>query len=138
MSDKEDFEQIQKQRKEEGRVGGRGCCGGPGYSSPLLAMKGEKEKILYTIALYSGTEINEPDYLATIDVDPISPTYSQVIHRLPVPNIGDELHHFGWNTCSSCYDNPLKSRRFLIIPSLKSSNIILLIQIKIILLLYLK
>jgi hypothetical protein len=29
-------------------------------------------------------------------------THSQVIRRLPMPN-GNELHHFGWNACSSCH-----------------------------------
>ena len=43
------------------------------------------------------------DYLATIDNDPESPTYSQVISRCEVPGIGDELHHMGWNACSSCH-----------------------------------
>eukprot|EP00267_Zea_mays_P043419 XP_020395504.1 aspartic proteinase oryzasin-1 [Zea mays] len=38
-----------------------------------------------------------------MDLDPDSPTYSQVIHRLPVTHIGDELHHSGWNSCSSCH-----------------------------------
>ena len=51
----------------------------------------------------SARHIKKPDYLATLDVDPESPTYSQVIHRLPMPNVGDELHHFGWNACSSCH-----------------------------------
>ena len=32
-------------------------------------------------------------------------TYSQVIHRLEMPGIGDELHHTGWNACSSCHDD---------------------------------
>ena len=59
-------------------------------------------KILYTIAIYTGTGIQKPDYLATVDVDPNSPTYSEVIHRLEMPGIGDELHHMGWNACSSC------------------------------------
>ncbi len=54
------------------------CCG-PGYASPAEAMKAPREKLLYTIALYIGTGIEKPDYLATIDVDPDSPTYSQVI-----------------------------------------------------------
>jgi len=75
---------------------------GPGYASPEEAMKAEPEKVLYTIALYEGTGIEEPDYLATVDVDPNSPTYSRVIHRIPMPQVGDELHHFGWNACSSC------------------------------------
>src|SRR5258708_15323601 len=60
---------------------------GPGYDTPAEAMKAEPEKVLYSIALYAGTGIEEPDYLATIDVDPASPTYSQVIYRTPMPNI---------------------------------------------------
>jgi selenium-binding protein 1 len=86
-------------------------------------MKAEPEKILYTVALYEGTEIKAPDYLATIDVDPASPTYSQIIHRTSMPNIGDELHHFGWNTCSSCHGDESKARRFLILPGNRSSRI---------------
>ena len=30
----------------------------------------------------------------------------KVIHRLEMPGIGDELHHMGWNACSSCFDDP--------------------------------
>jgi len=86
-------------------------------------MKAEPEKLLYTIALYVGTDIQEPDYVATIDVDPDSPTYSQVVHRLSMPNIGDELRHFGWNACSSCYDDATKSRSFLVVPGQRSSRI---------------
>lgn len=98
------------------------CCG-PGYASPEAAMGAEPEKLLYTIALYTGSDIQEPDYLATIDVDPASPSYSQVIHRLSMPHLGDELHHFGWNACSSCYSDESKSRRFLVIPGTRSSRI---------------
>lgn len=98
------------------------CCG-PGYASPEEAMKAEPEKILYTVALHVGTGVEAPDYLATIDVDPESPTYSQVIHRTPMPNIGDELHHFGWNACSSCHGDESKERRFLIVGGQRSSRI---------------
>jgi selenium-binding protein 1 len=98
------------------------CCG-PGYASPEAAMQAEPEKVLYAIALYTGTGIEEPDYLATVDVDPNSPTYSQIIHRLPMPYIGDELHHFGWNACSSCHGDSNKSRRFSVIPGQRSSRI---------------
>ena len=63
------------------------CCG-PGYASPQEAMKAPREKLLYTVALYVGTGIQKPDYLATIDADPDSPTYSQVISRLEMPGIG--------------------------------------------------
>ena len=98
------------------------CCG-PGYATPQEAMQGEREKLLYTVALYTGTGIDQPDYLATVDVDPDSSTYSQVIARTPVPNLGDELHHFGWNACSSCHGDAGKSRRFLVVPGQRSSRI---------------
>lgn len=96
---------------------------GPGYASPEEAMQADSEKVLYTVALYTGTGIQQPDYLATIDVDPQSPSYSQVIHRMPMPSIGDELHHFGWNACSSCHGDEGKARRFLILPGQLSSRI---------------
>jgi len=96
---------------------------GPGYATPQEAMKAPREKILYVNALYTGTDIDAPDYLATVDVDPGSPTYSQVISRTPMPSPGDELHHFGWNACSSCHMDGTKSRRFLIIPGFRSSRI---------------
>jgi len=96
---------------------------GPGYASPEEAMKAEPEKVLYSTALYVGTEIEAPDYLATIDVDPASPTYAQVIHRTTMPNVGDELHHFGWNACSSCHADAGKSRGFMIVPGTLSSRI---------------
>jgi selenium-binding protein 1 len=101
------------------------CCG-PGYASPQEAMQAEPEKLLYTVALYEGTGIEEPDYLATIDVDPRSATYSRIVHRTVMPNVGDELHHFGWNACSSCHDDASKARRFLIVPGNRSSRIYVL------------
>ena len=98
------------------------CCG-PGYASPQEAIKAPNEKLLYTIAIYTGTGIQKPDYLATVDVDPGSPTYSQVIHRLEMPGIGDELHHMGWNACSSCHDDSSMSRKFLILPGVRSNKL---------------
>src|SRR6266478_4224666 len=92
---------------------------GPGYASPQEAMKAEQEKTLYTVGLYGGTGIQAPDYLATVDVDPASATYSQVIHRTPLPGMDDELHHFGWNACSSCHnDEDPCNRAFLDVPEL--------------------
>lgn len=99
------------------------CCKkGPGYASPLDAMQnGPREKILY-VAMIPCTE-GQANYLATIDVDPDSPTYKQVIHRLYVPNPDDELHHFGWNACSSCHGDDTKKRRFIVLGGFKSSRI---------------
>uniref|UniRef100_A0A3B4WCR9 Methanethiol oxidase n=1 Tax=Seriola lalandi dorsalis TaxID=1841481 RepID=A0A3B4WCR9_SERLL len=100
------------------------CSGcGPGYRSPLDAMKGPREEIVYLPCVYRNTDILKPDYLATVDVDPKSATYCQVIHRLPMPNLRDELHHTGWNACSSCFGDASKKRNRLILPSLVSSRV---------------
>ncbi|RMZ53473.1 hypothetical protein APUTEX25_003295 [Auxenochlorella protothecoides] len=100
------------------------CCNGsgPGYATPLEAKeKGPRETLLYVPAIIPDQ--SRPDYLATVDADPESKTYSKVIHRLPVTHLGDELHHSGWNACSSCHGNSSKSRSLLILPSLKSGRI---------------
>ena len=98
------------------------CCG-PGYASPMDAMQAPREKLLYTIAIYVGTGIQAPDYLATVDADPNSTTFSQVISRCEMPGIGDELHHMGWNACSSCFEDESMERKYLIVPGVRSSNI---------------
>ncbi|XP_039284376.1 methanethiol oxidase isoform X2 [Nilaparvata lugens] len=98
------------------------CHCGPGYDTPLAAMEyGPREKILYTVCIQP--DLTKPDYLATIDVDPSSPNYSNVIHRLKMPYVKDELHHFGWNTCSSCHGDSSKKRDKLVLPALGSDRI---------------
>jgi selenium-binding protein 1 len=91
------------------------------FSSPAEARKSPPEKLAYVVATYAGTNVGKPDYLATIDVDPASGTCSKVIHRLKMPNVGDELHHFGWNACASCEGQ--RARRYLIVPGLVSGRI---------------
>ena len=61
---------------------------GPGYPSPMAAMQGPREKLLYLPAIYTGSDIKKPDYLATVDVDPQSPNFCKVVHRLPMPHAG--------------------------------------------------
>lgn len=100
----------------------KSTCAGPGYSSPEEAIKAPQETVVYTICIYTGTGIEKPDYLATIDADESSDTYGQVISRLEMPVIGDELHHMGWNACSSCHGDGSMSRRYLIIPGVRTSN----------------
>ena len=99
---------------------------GPGFANPAEAMRADRESLLHVVAIYAGTPIKKPDYLATVDVDPSSPTYSQVIHRQPMPHVGDELHHFGWNACSSCHADSSRQRRYLIVPGFASSRLYVL------------
>ncbi|EFJ11187.1 hypothetical protein SELMODRAFT_271931 [Selaginella moellendorffii] len=114
-----------------GTIEGGGCCAvGPGYGTPLDATKGPRESLLYVTAVYTGTGRSLPDYLATVDVDPKSPTFSKVVHRLPVPHVDDELHHSGWNSCSSCHGEKDAERRYLVLPSLVSSRIYIVDTLK--------
>ena len=105
-----------------------GLCCGPGYASPSEAIRAPSEKLLYTIAIYTGTGIQKPDYLATIDVDPKSESYSNVVHRLEMPGIGDELHHMGWNACSSCHDDKSMREDIFLFQVLDQIIFMLLIQ----------
>ena len=64
--------------------------------------------------------------MATVDLDPESPRYAQIVGQVEMPGVGDELHHFGWNACSSCLcpnlPHPHVERRYLIVPGLRSSR----------------
>lgn len=98
------------------------CCDRT-YATPAAAMASPRETLLYLPAIYTDSPVAQPDYLATVDVDPNSKSYGQIIHRLPMPEPGDELHHFGWNSCSSCHGKEGSSRRFIVLPGIKSSKI---------------
>ncbi|KAL3160862.1 Methanethiol oxidase [Trebouxia sp. C0009 RCD-2024] len=105
-----------------GKGGNDCCCRGPGYANPLDAFRnGPREKIAYIPAVQPRTD--KPDYLMTVDLDPHSSTYSQVIHRLPMTHKNDELHHSGWNACSSCHDDSSRTRSLLILPAVGSGRI---------------
>jgi len=95
---------------------------GPGYASPEIARQQPPETEIYVACLYEGTGIEEPDFIAVVDVDRESDTFSQIVHRTPMPNVGDELHHFGFNACSSACHSEL-SRDTLIVPGIRSSRI---------------
>ena len=96
---------------------------GPGYTTPQAAIEqSEPEEVAYVMGLYVGTDVDAPDFLAVVDVDPDSETYAEVVDRVEMPNRGDELHHFGWNACSSsCHVGGLE-RRHLIVPGQRSSR----------------
>jgi methanethiol oxidase len=97
------------------------------YPSPEMATKAPQEKYGYVAGLNYGNGSNKPDQICVVDLDRTSPTYSQVIHTLELPYVGDELHHFGWNACSSALcpyaPHPHLERRYLIVPGVRSSRI---------------
>jgi selenium-binding protein 1 len=98
------------------------------YPSPRLATQAPPEELAYVVTLNTSSNgASKPDSLSVLDVNPQSSTYSQVVGRLDMPNIGDELHHFGWNACSSALcpyaPHPHTERRYLLLPGLRSSRI---------------
>src|SRR3984893_5894608 len=98
------------------------------YRSPRDAAAAPPEKLAY-VATFSRPA-DQPDAMAVVDVDPDSAGYGSVVGFTELPNLGDELHHFGLNGCSS---PPLRAggrahghRRTLIVPGLRSSRLYVL------------
>ena len=98
------------------------------YPSPRLAAQAPPEKLAYVAAF--DPDRTRPDEIAVVDVDPASPAYARIVGNLAMPHTGDELHHFGWNACSSCLcpnaPHPHTERRYLVVPGLRSSRIYIL------------
>ena len=94
------------------------------YPSARMAMKAPPERLAYVAMLNVNAG---PDAMAVVDVDPQSADYGRIVGRTDMPNAGDELHHFGWNACSSALcpyaPHPHVERRYLIVPGLRSSRI---------------
>jgi selenium-binding protein 1 len=86
------------------------------YSSPREAQQAPPEELLYVACLHEGTGVEAPDFLAAVDAET-----GRVINETPMPNVGDELHHYGWNRCSSACHGP--DRSHLIMPGFRSSRI---------------
>jgi len=91
-------------------------------------MAAAAEKLAYVAML--NPDPQKPDALAVVDVDPSSRSFGQLISQVNMTGIGDELHHFGWNACSSCLcpysPHPHMERRYLVVPGMRSSRIYVL------------
>src|SRR5712692_4114878 len=95
------------------------------YPSPRLASEAPVETLAYMVTFDPTGK--SPDRLVTVDVDPKSPEFGKEVGHVELPNRGDELHHFGWNACSSALcpyaPHPHIERRYLLVPGLRSSRI---------------
>jgi selenium-binding protein 1 len=96
------------------------------YPSPRMAMQAKPETLAY-VALINPTGQGRSDAIGVVDVDPKSKSYGRLVGQTDMPQVGDELHHFGWNACSSCLcpyaPHPHMERRYLIVPGINSSRI---------------
>jgi selenium-binding protein 1 len=95
------------------------------YPSPRQAKKAPAETLAYVVA-FDPTG-RTPDAMTVVDLDPESGSYGEIVGQTDMPNAGDELHHFGWNACSSCLcpnaPHPHSERRYLVVPGLRSSRL---------------
>ena len=91
------------------------------YRSPAEAAAAPKEGLAYVVAFDRSGRL--PDAMTVVDVDPGSERYGRVVGWTDLTP-GAELHHFGWNACSSAlmhegHDTEGLARRYLLVPGLR-------------------
>jgi selenium-binding protein 1 len=95
------------------------------YPSPTLAMEAPPEDHAYVALLAVGE--GRRDALGVVDTKPGSRSYGRLVGQVEFPDGGNELHHFGWNACSSHLcpwaANAHAERRYLLVPGIATSRI---------------
>jgi selenium-binding protein 1 len=69
------------------------------------------ERFLYVATIAQSA--TDPDFVAVIGADPRRSDFGKIVNRIDMPNVGDELHHFGYSP----------DQRRLIVPGLFSNRI---------------
>jgi len=96
------------------------------YPSPRLAADAPPEELAY-VALLNPVPNGGKDGMGVVDVNLASRSYGQLVGMTEFPHGDNELHHFGWNACSShlCPYAPHAhtERRYLVVPGTHSSRI---------------
>ncbi len=89
-----------------------------GGTTPLAAhhqhdgsRKNAQERYLYVTTIAQSA--TDPDFIAVIGADPRKRDYGKIVDRVDMPNVGDELHHFGYSP----------DQRRLIVPGLFSNRV---------------
>jgi selenium-binding protein 1 len=70
-----------------------------------------QERFLYVATIAQSA--SDPDFVAVIGADPDRADFRKIVNRIDMPNVGDELHHFGYSA----------DQRRLIVPGLFSNRI---------------
>ena len=88
------------------------------YPSPGMAMAAEPEKFaVRRHAQPRPAEVRCHSGAASTSMTNQASSYGQLVGQVDMPGAGDELHHFGWNACSSCLcpysPHPHMERRYL-------------------------
>src|SRR5262245_8762411 len=86
------------------------------YRTPADAVAAPAENFAYVVGFDPTAQ--RADALFTVGTDPESPGYGRVTSQTELPDLGNELHHFGWNACSSALAHAghhHAARRYLIV-----------------------
>ena len=73
--------------------------------------KGRQERFLYVATIAQSP--SDPDFVAIVGADPREDDFGQIVNRIDMPNVGDELHHFGYSA----------DQHRLIVPGLFSNRV---------------
>lgn len=70
-----------------------------------------QERYLYVATIAQSA--SDPDFVAVVGADPRRQDFGRIVRRVDMPNIGDELHHFGYSS----------DQKRLIVPGLFSNRL---------------
>jgi 56kDa selenium binding protein (SBP56) len=96
------------------------------YRSPAEAIAAPPEELAYVVAFDPAGA--QHDAMTVVDCNAESSSYGRVVGSTELPHAGNEVHHFGWNACSSalCHQGHAHhgalERRYLVVPGLRSSR----------------
>lgn len=82
-----------------------------GSDAAAGAREAKQERYLYVATIAQSA--TDPDFVTVIGADPRKPDFGTIVDRIDMPNVGDELHHFGYS----------HDQRRLIVPGLFSNRI---------------
>jgi selenium-binding protein 1 len=69
------------------------------------------ERYLYVSTVAQST--TDPDFIAVVGADPRRRDFGKIVNRIDMPNVGDELHHYGYS----------HDQKRLLVPGILSSRI---------------
>jgi selenium-binding protein 1 len=98
-------------RPEAGATPARSEQAGPGHSHSRKGTGRLQERFLYVSTVAQSP--NDPDFIAVIGANPRRPDFGRIVNRVDMPNVGDELHHYGYS----------HDQKRLLVPGLFSNRI---------------
>jgi selenium-binding protein 1 len=84
-----------------------------GHAWPAALAHGGRLQERYLYVSTISQSATDPDFIAVVGADPRRRDFGKIVNRVDMPNVGDELHHYGYS-----YD-----QKRLLVPGLFSSRL---------------